>query len=164
MSPFIRRPRNRQTPPSLESMTFEAQMAAVDTMAKAAALSDDPAFGTQKVDTNVEDTAWTTPDPAVQPEHLMMIAQQVQQQYAGKGIPDALIEDEIKAQQTHALYPRRALTWTLGVPDDDIEAQIAQADRVAKRVTNRAVPVETSLPSTSAPTNGVAHPAPAGGV
>jgi len=154
--PFIRRPKKQKAPTSQDALVFEAQMSAVDTMAKAAALSDDPATNTQKVDAKTEDAAWTTPDPAVQPQHLAMIAQQVQQQYAGKNIPDALIEQEIKAQQTHALYPHRALTYTLGVPDDDIEAQVSKAEQVARRLTQRQQPAEMPLtaPAAPTPTNG----------
>jgi hypothetical protein len=88
--------------------------------------------------------AWNGRDPNVTRQHYAEIAQQtVQELMADRdemGRPRwslEQIEQEVKLRQTLATYPRRALTYTLGYADDDLEGRISEAERMAKRAAKR---------------------------
>lgn len=91
-----------------------------------------------------EDAAWSARDPNVTPDHLatiaQMTAQELRQAKNDDGSPawsPEQIATEVAARQMHAQYPYRQYTYTLGEGLDDLDAQIAKADRIAARIAKR---------------------------
>jgi hypothetical protein len=67
-------------------------------------------------------------------------AQELGQQQNDDGSPmwaPEQIQTEVAARQMHAQYPYRQYTYTLGEGLDDLDAQIAKAERIAARIAKR---------------------------
>lgn len=112
----------------------------LDQQAKAMAGQEGiPAFS-RKASPQLEDEAWDATDPAVTMEHFAQIAaatvQELSQQRDPQGRPMwdfEAIEAAVKYRQTMALHPYREMTFTTGLPADDYENHVREANRIAKR-------------------------------
>lgn len=130
----------RRNAPTYAELFAKEKARVLDQQARAMAGQEGrPAFS-RKASPQLEDEAWDATDPAVTMEHFAQIAQQTVQELSQQRDPQGRpmwdfeqIEAEVRYRQSIALHPYRAMTYTTGLPADDYENHVKEADRIAKR-------------------------------